>query len=79
MIKVILDVHSVLELPKTPQEFKKHFIKFYDSIELRTNSTNFWFLIILAHVHYKTDLFPDFLDFGFLKSVNNAYDYNENM
>ena len=56
-------VRTNIQLPKTPQEFKKHFIKFYDSIELRTNSTDFWFLIILAHVHYKTELFPDLVVF----------------
>ena len=28
------------------------------------------FLVILAHIHYKTEMFPDFINFGFLKSLD---------
>ena len=44
--------------------------KEYNSIPLRTNSSRFPFLVILAHIHYNTDWFPDFLDLGFLKSLD---------
>ena len=30
------------------------------------------FLILLAHIHYQTDMFPDYVSFGFLERLDNA-------
>lgn len=65
-------VQASIELPKTLNEFKNNFEKKYDHITLRTDETNFWFLKILAHIHFETDMFPDFLDFGFCKPLNDS-------
>ena len=67
-------VQTNIKLPETLKEFKKSYKKRYNSIDFRTSKTKFWFLIILAHIHYQTDMFPDFLDLGFwepIKTIGN--------
>ena len=64
-----LAVETSIQLPETLQDFKTQFKKRYDTIEIRTMHTKFWFLTILAHVHYQTDWFPDFLNLGFLEPL----------
>ena len=65
-------VQTDIKLPKTLKEFKESHEKKYDSILLRTSKTHFSYLIILAHVHYQTDLFPDFLNLGFWKPMQEG-------
>lgn len=62
-------VESSIKLPPTLQEFKSIFCKKYNKIELKTDNTFFAPLKILAHIHYKTEWFPDFVDLGFLKPL----------
>lgn len=64
-----LAVETSIHLPETLQDFKTQFKMRYDTIEIRTMHTKFWFLTILAHVHYQTDWFPDFLNLGFLEPL----------
>ena len=52
------------------EEFIKTFRKKYNHIDMRSDKTKFWFLKILSHVHYETDLFPDFLKLGFWEPLN---------
>lgn len=66
-----LSVQTNIKLPESMAEFKKSFRKKYDHIDMRSDKTKFWFLKILAHVHYETDLFPDFLQLGFWEPLNN--------
>ena len=65
-----MSVEVGIQLPKTLEEFKKKFRKRYNHIPLRTDNTIFAHLILLAHIHYETDLFPDFVNFGFLKPLS---------
>ena len=65
-------VQTDIKLPKTLKEFKESHEKKYDSIILRTSNTHFSYLITLAHVHYQTDLFPDFLNLGFWKPMQEG-------
>lgn len=65
-----MSVQTNIMLPESLDEFKKTYRKRYDHIELRTDKTRYWFLSILAHVHYETDFFPDFLQLGFWKTLN---------
>ena len=62
-------VETNIQLPETLDEFKKAFVKRYDSIDFRTEKTQFGYLTILAHKYYQTDMFPDYVDFGFLKPL----------
>ena len=62
-----LAVETSIQLPEAFLEFKSQFRKQYDPVEFRTMHTKFWFLTILAHIHYQTDWFPDFLNLGFWK------------
>lgn len=64
-------VETSIELPEKLSDFKKSFRKRYNHIALRTEKTPFYFLIFLAHIHYQTDMFPDFVDFGFLERLEN--------
>lgn len=64
-----MSVEVGIQLPKTLEEFKKKFRKRYNHIPLRTDNTIFAHLILLAHIHYETDLFPDFVNFGFLEAL----------
>lgn len=65
-------VETSIELPEKLSDFKKSFRKFYNHIPLRTEDTPFYFLILLAHIHYQTDLFPDYVNFGFLERLNSG-------
>ena len=65
-----LSVQTNIELPGSFIEFKESYEKRYDPIELSTSKTHFSFLIILAHIHYQTDWFPDFLNLGFWKPMD---------
>lgn len=62
-------VETSIELPEKLSDFKKSFRKKYNHIPLRTEETPFAFLILLAHIHYQTDMFPDYLNFGFLEKM----------
>lgn len=63
-------IQACISLPEELKDLPKTYKKEYNSIPLRTNSSRFPFLILLAHTHYNTDWFPDFLDFGFKKSLD---------
>ena len=65
-----MSVEIGIQLPDTLEKFKKQFRKNYNHISLRTEKSKFAHLILLAHIHYETDLFPDFIDFGFLKPLS---------
>lgn len=65
-----LSVQTNIKLPESMEEFIKTFRKKYNHIDMRSDKTKFWFLKILAHVHYETDLFPDFLKLGFWEPLN---------
>ena len=56
-----------VKIPKDIKKFDESFVKRYNHISLRTETTAFRFLVTLAHVYYKTDWFPDYVDFGHLK------------
>ena len=62
-------VETSIELPEKLSDFKKSFRKRYNHISLKTERTLFYFLILLAHIHYQTDLFPDYVSFGFLERI----------
>ena len=62
-------VQTNIKLPESLEEFKKRYKKRYNSIDFRTTKTRFWFLAILAHIHYQTDLFPDYMNLGFLEPL----------
>lgn len=64
-----MSVLTNIKLPESLEEFKKNYRKNYNSIYFRTSNTKFWFLYILAHIHYQTDLFPDYLDLGYWKPL----------
>ncbi len=65
-------VETNIQLPETLDEFKKTFVKRYDSIDLRTEKTQFGYLTILAHKYYQTDMFPDYVNLGFLKPLKEG-------
>lgn len=62
-------VETNIMLPETLEEFKKSFVKRYNPIEMRTTKTGYGFLTVLAHVYYQTDMFPDYVNFGFWKPL----------
>lgn len=62
-------VQTNIKLPENLEEFNKSYKKRYNSIDFRTTKTRFWFLAILAHIHYQTDLFPDYMNLGFLEPL----------
>lgn len=65
-------VETSIELPEKLSDFKKSFRKRYNHIPLRTEKTPFSFLILLAHIHYQTDMFPDYVSFGFLEKLDKS-------
>ena len=65
-----LSVQTNIKLPESMVDFIKTFRKKYNHIDMRSDKTKFWFLKILAHAHYETDLFPDFLKLGFWEPLN---------
>lgn len=62
-----LSVEIGIALPEDMEEIKSTFKKKYRPIQLRTVSSPFPFLVMLAHLHYKTDWFPDYINLGFLE------------
>ena len=64
-----MSVQTNIKLPETISEFNKSFKKRYNPIKLKTNETSFDYLIILAHLHYQTDWFPDFLNLGYWEPI----------
>ena len=56
-----------IKMPKEMTEFDACFEKRYNHIPLRTERSKYRFLETLAHVYFRTDLFPDYIDFGHLK------------
>ena len=60
-----VSVATNLTLPDTLEVFKNTFRKKFHSIDYRTDSVHYGFLRVLAHKHFETDLFPDFLGRGF--------------
>lgn len=65
-----MSVQANIELPENLKDFNRTYKKYYNSIDFRTSHTKFWFLKILAHIHYQTDLFPNFLNLGYWKPLN---------
>lgn len=62
-----MSVEIVKVLPEDMKDMASSFKKKYRPIHLRTAESNFPFLITLAHLHYQTDWFPDYINFGFLE------------
>ena len=56
-----LSVETSIKLPDTLEAFRSSFTKKYHSIKYRTDAAGFWYLRILAHKYFETDLFPDYL------------------
>lgn len=67
-----LSIQACINLPENLKDLPNSYKKEYKSIPLRTMSSQFPFLVLLAHIHYKTDWFPDFLDLGLLKSLDST-------
>ena len=65
-------VETNIQLPETLDEFKESFVKRYDPIDTRTRKTRYGFLLILAHVYYRTDMFPDYVNLGFWKPLTET-------
>lgn len=66
-----LSVETSIALPKELKDLPDYIKKIYSPIRLKTDKTSYHFLKYLAHIHYQTDWFPDFADFGFLASKKN--------
>ena len=64
-----MSVQTNVKLPKTLEEFRSSYHKPYDSIAYRTDADGFYYLRILAHKYYETDLFPDFLGRAYCKNI----------
>lgn len=64
-------VETSISLPKELKELPQYLKKNYTLIKLKTDGTPYHFLKYLAHIHYQTDWFPDFADFGFVSSEKN--------
>ena len=65
-----MSVETNIQLDETLDEFKKNFRKKYNHIYLKTENTEYRFLQLLAHIHYQTDMFPDFLNLGFWEPLS---------
>lgn len=61
-------VKSSICLPDTLEAFLKTFKIKYKPISFRTEKIGLSPLLLLAHIHYKTEFFPNFVDFGFLET-----------
>lgn len=61
-------VKSSIRLPDTLEAFLKTFKIKYKPISFRTEKVDLSPLLLLAHIHYKTEFFPNFVDFGFLET-----------
>lgn len=60
-----MSVATNIELSDDLSDFKLKYVKKYHSINYRSDAAGFWYLRILAHKYYDTDLFPDFLGRAF--------------
>ena len=69
-------VQTNIKLPENLEKFNNCYKKQYNTISFRTSETKFWFLMVLAHIHYKTDLFPDYLNIGYWKPQNKEESNN---
>lgn len=67
-----MSVMTNFTLPDTLEEFRKSYVKPYDSIPYRTDKANYAFLRLLAHKYYETDFFPDFLGRTFCREVGKS-------
>ncbi len=65
-----LSVETSIKIPQELKDFKSLYKKRYNHIYLRTEDSPFKYLIILAHIYYETDLFPDFADLGFCEPLS---------
>ncbi len=66
-----MSVYTDFKLPKTLNQFRSEFQKYYNKINYRTDAAGFYYLRILAHIYYQTDLFPDFLGRKYCKSIKD--------
>lgn len=64
-----LSVYTDFKLPQTLKQFRSEFHKYYNTVNYRTDSSGFYYLRILAHKYYQTDLFPDFLGRTYCKNI----------
>lgn len=69
-----MSVETSIKLPDNLHDLPQYIRKDYSPIELETSKTPFHFIIFLAHIHYQTDWFPDFVDFGFLSTKHRSSD-----
>lgn len=65
-------VETSISLPKELKDLPQYLKKDYTPIKLKTDGTPYHFLKYLAHIHYQTDWFPDFADFGFVSSEKKS-------
>lgn len=66
-----LSIESSIKIPTTMDEFKHLFRKKCNRMAFRTSKVNLGFLIPLAHMFYKTDVFPWEVNFGFWEEVDH--------
>ncbi|MDE6009633.1 MAG: hypothetical protein K2G90_10550 [Muribaculaceae bacterium] len=59
-------VKTPINIPPTMDEFIKQHRRDISTVSLKTSLSPYSFLTIMAHLHYQTDWFPEFLDLGFL-------------
>ena len=62
-------VETNIKLPETLSEFDQHFKKQFNPISFRTDAVGYGFLRLLAHIHFQSDMFPDFFNIGFLERL----------
>jgi hypothetical protein len=62
-------VETNIKLPETLSEFDRHFKKHFNPISFRTDTVGYGFLRLLAHIHFQSDMFPDFFNIGFLERL----------
>ena len=67
-----LCVETNIKLPEELSEFDRQFKKRYTPIPYRTDAVGYGFLRLLAHVHFQSDMFPDFFNVGFLDRLENT-------
>ena len=64
-----MSVQTSVKLPETLKEFRSTYSKHYNSIPYRTDAVGYYYLRLLAHIYYQTDLFPDFLGRAYCKEI----------
>ena len=65
----VLSVQTDIILPDTIKEYREKFRKPYTSIPYRTDKAGYFYLRLLAHIYYQTDLFPDFLGRSYCQEI----------